>query len=211
MNRAAMKLAARLLCGTGMMLVAGLVQAQIFVCRDAAGRTYTGDRPQAECASQPMRELRGDGMLRRDHPAPLTVQQKQQRLLEEERRRADEAAAAALRQSDRRLLLAYPTESHLEAARTRAVALLQEQISQAAAAIAAAQQRLQRAQAEPGPQRSKDISPALRDRIDIAQHTINNGQQGIRQIEAEIVQLNLRFDAEMKRYRAIVAPGASAR
>lgn len=205
-----MRFCVKLFGCAGMLLAAGLAQAQIFVCKDAAGRTYSGDRPLPECANQPMRELRGDGMLRRDYPAPLTLQQRQQKQQEEEQRRAAGIALEAQRQSDRRLLLIYPQESHLEAARSRATALQQERIGQAAAAIASAQQRLQQAQAELGRHPGKTVPPDLRDTIETTQHTILDQQQAMRLAETELRQLNLRFDADLKRYREIVAAGQRA-
>ena len=104
-----------LLAGTS-----SLVQAQIFSCKDAKGRTLTSDRPIAECAGA-VRELREDGAMRREIAAPLTPEQ--QRLKDEEDARAQMLAHQKREQAlrDKALLMAYPSVESLEQMRSPAM------------------------------------------------------------------------------------------
>ena len=145
-------------------------QAQIFTCKDDAGRTISADRPIPECAHRPMREISREGWVKREIPAPLTAEQKRQLQLQDEQRKNQQAALEDQRQYDRVLMLRYSSEASIEAARRRELQLQQEKREEAARLVSSDAER-----------RSADLS----------------------QIEAAIVQTNMRYDRALKRFREL--------
>ncbi|MDF3035707.1 MAG: hypothetical protein K0S28_981, partial [Paucimonas sp.] len=77
--------------------------AQIYMCKDASGRTLTSDRPIPECSNREMREMGKDGVTRRVIAAPLTAEEKRKRTQEEEKKKAEATALEEQRKSDRAL------------------------------------------------------------------------------------------------------------
>src|SRR3979411_410717 len=115
------------------------VNAQIIMCKDVSGRTFTSDYPIPECIDRPAREFGRNGVLKREIPAPLTAEQKRQQQLDEEKRKAEEAAAAEQKQIDRAILSRYRNEGEIELARKRTLDLVEEKIKRETVALAAAE------------------------------------------------------------------------
>lgn len=185
-------------------------QAQIFTCKDASGRMLSADRPIQECANRPMREMSREGWVRREIPAPLTAEQKQQLQLQQEQRKAQQAALDEQRQFDRVLMLRYSSEASIEAARKRELRSQQEKLEEAARLVSDAQRSSAEVRAEAEFHKKKNILPAnLLQKRDLAEQAIRSGQQDISQIEAAIVQTNVRYDSSLKRFRELSAPAAS--
>ena len=180
-------------------------QAQIFTCKDAAGRTISSDRPIQECANRPMREMSRDGWVRREIPAPLTAEQKRQLQLQDEQRKVQQVALEEQRQFDRVLMMRYGSEASIEAARRRELLLLQEKREESSLLMSDAERRSTELH------KKKNALPAdLLQKRDLAEQAIRTGKQDISQIEAAIVQANVRYDATLKRFRELSASTASA-
>jgi len=177
---------------------------KILMCKDAAGRTYTSDRPMPECADRAVRELDRNGIVRRVIPAPLTAEQKHQKQVEEEKIRADEIAAADQKQNDRAIMDRYRNEGEIGIARERTVDLVREQSRREAAALAAAETRRKDVQFEIGRLKDKKaVSPALQSKLDESDQAILNAKKKMQDYEAEIAQINAKYDATLKRYREL--------
>ena len=143
------------------------VHAQIIMCKDAAGKTYSSDRPIMECADRPIREFGKSGVLRREIPAPLTAEQKRQKQLDEEKRKAEEAALADQRQADRAILARYGKESDIEVARKRTLEITQEQLKRQTEELAAAEKQNAQVQSEIAKVKNpKDVPPGLHRRLE---------------------------------------------
>jgi hypothetical protein len=185
-------------------------QAEIFMCKDANGKTISSDRPIPECAGS-VREFRPNGQLRRTIPAPLTPEQKKQKQLEEEKKKAEAEAAAEQKRQDRALLTRYNNETEINAARKRSLELEQEQIKRANLEIADAEKQLSLAKDEMKVHTLKKTKPpaSLTHRIDSAESTIRDGKQSIQDHEQQIEQINKQFDETLARFRELTTPTAS--
>lgn len=193
-------------------LAAGSAQAQIYMCKDANGRTLTSDRPIPECANRTQKELRGNGTVKREIPPPLTPDQLRQKKEDEEKRKLEETAAADQKRRDTVLLTTYQTEAQLEAERQRAVTQLRNNINIAITAQNNAEQRRKAAQTEADLVRKsgKPVPPALKNRIDDAQKVADHESKNADGMEAEMVKVKLKYDDMLKRYRELNTPSASA-
>lgn len=205
--RAAAKLTAMLLLAVASTNASAQQSGSIYSCT-ANGKTYSGDRPPAECANSDIRELNRDGSLRRVHPRPLTVEEQRARAMEAKKRLEDEEKLAAQRRVDRSLLEAYASEEEIEAARAKA-------LDSSSAVIARATQRIEGLKVEK--KRLDDESEFYRKRElpdDIKRGYILNTQsvgaeeKVIAEARAEMQRINERFDAEKRRFRELVAQGA---
>lgn len=184
--------------------VAG-VQAQIYMCKDASGRTITSDRPIPECADRAVRELDKSGRTRRDIPAPMTAEEKRRLQQEEEKRKADEAAADEQRKSDRLLRARYKSEADIEEARKRALEQVDDRIKRDKAALAAAEKQQQQAQAEADALKKKNatVPTVLQHRIDDAAQTVATTRKAIQGNEADVAEVNAKHDALVRRFREL--------
>jgi len=180
-------------------------QAQIFVCKDATGRTVSADRPIPECANRPVRELSRTGVTVREIEPPPTPEQKRQLQLLAEQRKVEEAAAAEQRKSDQLLRLRYYSENDIGLARQRALGILQEQMKNDVAMLALAEKQLQTVQGEIESQRKKNpaLTPVAQRKLDDANDAVKSAQRNKNEREAEIQKTNLRFDETLKRYREL--------
>ncbi|OGB27618.1 MAG: hypothetical protein A3I66_07040 [Burkholderiales bacterium RIFCSPLOWO2_02_FULL_57_36] len=180
------------------------VQAQIIMCKDAAGKTYTADRPIMECSGRAIREFGSNGVIRRDIPAPLTAEQKRQKLLDEEKRKVEEAALAEQKQADRAMLARYGKEDDIEVARKRTLDIVQEHLKRQTEALAAAKKQQQQVQSELAQVKNpKDVPPGLYRRSEESDKTLRAETEKLQDVEAEIAQINLKYDTTLKRYREL--------
>ena len=194
----------------GLCLVLPLAaSAQIYVCKDANGRTLTSDRPIPECANRSMRELDRSGLVRREIAPPLTAQQKQDRELHQERQRVDAAVLEEQRLYDRALMTRYRNEADIATARQRALDLLDDQMRIDTNALKVESKELKSAQARlvPG---SKKTGSTDEHRLEEATHTVENRLDSIEQRSAEIARTNNRFDQALRRFRELSAASGSA-
>ena len=181
----------------------------VFSCQDDSGRTVFSDRMPAACAHRPVRELRSDGLVRREIAPPLSPEQQRQRQSEERGRAlaVQERSRSAAR--DRALLDAYPDMDALHATRQRHLADIDDE-------IAASQRRLAELRAEHGEVQGRAaapdgrVVPASNRRLAELSATIvaeeKHGAQ--RRVERERVQR--RFDQDAERLQALLRPGGAA-
>jgi hypothetical protein len=191
-----------LLCLSVMLPLAA--HAQIIMCKDAAGKTYTSDRPIMECANRPIREFGKNGFLKREIPAPLTAEQKRHKQLEEEKRKAEEVALMEQKQADRTILARYRNEGDIDVARKRTLEAVQEQLKRQTGTLAAAEKRHQDVQSEMAlPKNKKAVPPGLQSRSDESDKALRDEQKKRQGYETEIAQINAQYDATAKRYREL--------
>jgi len=135
--------------------------AQIYVCKDANGKTITSDAPIPECANRPLRELGKNGVQKREIPAPLTPEQRQQLKLDQEKKAAADAALKEQQQRDQRLRLQYSSENDIEMARNRVKESLQAQMNAAIARTAVLEKKFKDVEAEKAAYNKKVPPPDL--------------------------------------------------
>ena len=190
-----------------LLLVHCGVHAQIYMCKDADGRTITSDRPIPECADRAVRELDKSGRTRRDIPPPMSAEEKRRLQQEQEKRKAEEAAADEQRRSDRLLRARYKNEADIEAARKHGLEQVADRIKREKAVLAAAEKQQQQAQAEADALKKKNatVPTVLQHRIDDASQTVAESRKALEGHEADEAEVNAKHDALLKRYRELTA------
>ncbi len=182
-------------------------QQSIFTCT-VNGKTFSADRPPAECANADMRELNRDGSLRRVIARPLTLDEQRARAMDAKKRLEQEDKQLAQRRLDKSLLEAYASEEEIEAARNKA-------LDSSNQLIARANQRLAGLNGER--KKLDDESEFYKKRVlpdQIKRSYVSNKQQVgaeekvVSEARAEIQRINDRFDAEKKRFGELLAQGA---
>ncbi|QDZ29210.1 DUF4124 domain-containing protein [Noviherbaspirillum sp. UKPF54] len=195
-----------------LILVCAAAQAQkIYMCKDAAGRTFTSDRPIPECADTTMHELDSRGMVRREIAPPPTAEQKRQMQIEEEKRKAEAAAADEQKRQDRAIRMRYRNEGDIEMARKRSLETIREQIKREKASLAAAEKQQRQAQTEMESYKKKNaaVPPVVRHKVEDADRMVGGSTQIIQDAEQEIERINAQFDATVNRFRELVGTTAS--
>lgn len=181
-----------------------LAQAKIYVCKDAAGHTLTSDRPIAECSARPMREMDRNGITRREIPAPLTADEKQKNEEDARARRAEEIAAVEERRNDSAILSRFRSEDDIVDSGRRNVAIVQENVKREMQVLSAAGKRQQAAEAELAQLPDGNARPAyLRQRLEEADRSVSGSRRRLDDYEAEILQINTRTEATLKRFREL--------
>ncbi|MFT5589653.1 MAG: hypothetical protein ACI9ZF_001830 [Bradyrhizobium sp.] len=194
-------LAVLMLSLTGMP---GLAGAQIYVCKDANGRTMTADRPIPECATRAMRELGSNGVLRREIPAPLTAVQREQHQRDSARLQAEADASLELRRRDTAILERFRSEAEIEAARKRAVLDVNGKIRQERGMLISAERQLKDALAEASLRtRNKVVPPRLAQQVEQAQSAVSAEQSLMQAHQRELLRTDVWFDDTLKRYREL--------
>ena len=182
--------------------------APIYSCV-ANGRTYSGDRPPPECVNSDIRELNKDGSVRRVIPRPMTQEEQKARALEAKKRLEEEEKVLAQRRRDRSLLEAYANEDEIEAARVKALDTSKEVIRRSEARIERMDAERKRLDDESEFYKKRDLPDSIK------RAYANNEQERaaelkiVRDARAEVQRINERFDAEKKRFRELLAQGAS--
>lgn len=182
-----------------------LAHGQIYTCKDAAGRTVTGDHPMPECADRRVVELSKAGVVKGEIPAPLTAEQKRQQQALEEKRRAEAAAEEQRRQQDRALLSRYHSEADIESSRRYYLSLSQDLIKRDQVAIDVAQNQLKAANTEAEFYKHRKTLPiSLRNKIDEANRDIAYSQKNMADHQTELGRINGKFDETLKHFRELV-------
>jgi hypothetical protein len=181
-----------------------LAQSKIYVCKDAAGRTLSSDRPIAECSTQPMRVLDNTGITRREIAAPLTPEEKQKSEQEARARRAEELAAVEQRRNDTAILSRFHSEDEIKGAGRSNAAIVQENVKRETQVLAAAEKRQQAAEADLAQLQDRNARSAyLRQRLEEADRAVNGSRRRLDDYEAEILLINTRTEATLARFREL--------
>ena len=181
-----------------------LAQGKIYICKDAAGRTLSSDRPIAECSNRPMREMDKSGITRREIAAPLTPEEKHRSEQEARTRRAEELAVVEQRRNDAAILSRFHSEDDIIDTGRRNAAIVQENVKRERQVLAAAEKRQQAAEAELAQLPAGAPRPAyLRQRLEEADHGVNGSRRRLDDYEAEILLINTRTEATLARFREL--------
>lgn len=195
---------------TALAIAPGLAYAQIYSCKDSAGRTLTSDREIPECAARDMREIGKNGVFRRVIPAPLTAEQRHQKQIDDERQKQMAEAMLEMRRRDQAILARFRNESDIELAHKRATNDLQEKMRQSDRALLIASMQLSNTEAEMARRDNKKAMPAyLEQRAAEAKTGIAVENIHMRQYQAELSQLDSSFDETLKRFRELTAMSAA--
>lgn len=181
-----------------------------YKCVDEKGITHIGDTPPAACATVMMYEVKPSGqVIRKIDPTP-TPEQLKQRQEEAERRKEADKAAYDQKRKDQALLATYTSEKEFDVARDRNVAPLRSRITNIQDRIKAIEEREKKIAEEmefykagksKNAKTQSDAPPPLlvAERERLAQEKKSLGDNIANQ-EADIVQINARFEADKKRW-----------
>ena len=185
------------------------VQAQIVMCTDEKGRTYTSDRPIPECQGRAMRHYGKTGTVVREIPAPLTAEENRQQQLEAQKQREIERAEQEQRRQDRALLAAYRNEGALLTAREQAASPVYEMIKYEKTVLDKAKERRDAALARLKSQGKDPQAPEWKRRADESDSMAKKSAAKLQEYEAELTLLRDNYDAKLKRYRELKGIEAS--
>ena len=181
-----------------------LAQSNIYICKDAAGRTLSSDRPIAECSTQPMRVMDNSGITRREIAAPLTPEEKRKNEQETRARRAEELAVVERRRNDTAILARYHSEDDIIGVGRSNAAIVQENVKRETQVLAVAEKRQQAAEADLAKLTGKNVRPAyLQQRLEEADRAVNGSRRRLDDYEAEILLINTRTEMTLTRFREL--------
>ena len=190
----------------GLCALAGLpllAQAEIYICKDASGKTLTSDRPIMECQDRKTRVLGKNGVTAREIAPPLTEEQKRQKEADDEKRKTAQAVAEEQKRQDRALLARYSKEADIEVARQRALESVTEQVKREEVSIGISEKNLQKARSEAAAQPKGKVPASLQRKIDDLAQEVVDSKKLIAERQEEAGQLNVRFDQAVKRFREL--------
>lgn len=189
-------------------LLTTAAEAQLFVCTDAKGRTYSGDRPPPECGERQVRELRGDGSVRRVIEPPLTPEQKATRAAEEKRQKEEAERKRETMRKDLALLEAYANELEIEETRNRALASRMAMVERAKNRIEEHQRERKKVDQEAEFYSKRELPERLKRSYQLIDGLVRSEEKIIVNATADMNRVNERFDNDLKRFRELVNAGA---
>jgi hypothetical protein len=197
------------------LVVAGLTlyaaadaRAQLYVCTTASGRTVTADRPPAECADRPIRELRPDGSVRRVIEPPLTAEQRAARDAEAKRQIEEAERQRSQMRRDLSLLETYGSVNEIEATRNRALSDRQVIIERAARRKEELKRERKKLDDESEFYLKREMPEKLKRALAANNEMVKSQDKIIGDTRADMARVNERYDAEAKRFRELVSAGA---
>jgi hypothetical protein len=189
---------------------ASAVQAQyLYSCTTASGRTLTGDIPPPECSERQVREMNRDGSVHRVIEPPLTPEQRRQREADARLQRDREEQARQQLRRDRALLEAYATEEEIGTARERALANRQALVERTTGRIAELRRDKKRLDSEAEFYNGRDLPDKLQRAFDNNAQLVKQEEKILADTRTEMQRIGERFDVEQRRFRELVAAGAT--
>ena len=179
----------------------------MFTCV-ANGKTYSADRPPAECANSDMRELNRDGSVRRVIPRPLTVEEQRARALEAKKKLEEEEKLRAQRRRDRALLEAYATDAEIEAARKKSLEGAEQAIKRSQERADSLAKDRKRLDDEAEFYKKREQPDSLKRAYALNAQAVTAEERIMAEARGEVARINERFEAERKRYKELLAQGA---
>jgi len=200
--------AAALAAWLSLALAAAPAAANVFVCTTADGRTITADRPPADCANLPIKELRPDGSVRRVIEPPPTEEQRKASLEKLRREQQEQEARRTQARRDIALMETYASEEEIEAARQTALAGRQAIIDRSRQRLEVFAKERRKLEQEAEFYANRKLPEKLERAIESNKDLAQSESRLIVEMQADMARINKRFDAEMTRFRELVLAGA---
>jgi hypothetical protein len=187
------------------VLVGGAAHAQstahVFVCRDVNGHTITADRPSPDCANSAIEERTQGGVVVREIPAPLTLEQQRLKAIEDRKRHDAQFQQQEQARKDRALTATYSSDEEIQTARERALTDYKEALKLANQNLMLLLQEREVNNKDAAGYAGKAVPLDLQHRIDANEAAINGVTHSIADNRAGIARVNQRFDSDLDRYR----------
>jgi chromosome segregation ATPase len=183
-------------------------QAAVFVCTAPDGRKITSDRVPTECGNNPIRELRPDGSVRRVIEPPLTAEQRAERAAQQRREQQEHDRRLSQVRRDRALLETYADEKEIIAARDEMLAAREKVIEKSHERLAQLKKDRRKLEDETEFYVNRKRPDTLTRALTANDEMVDGQQRLINDTRADMDRITTRFDAELKRYRELLAVGA---
>ena len=187
------------------LLAGGFASADTYKITDDKGRVQYTDRVPADAVNRGMTELNKQGMAKKVTEAALTAEQ---RRLEEERaekRRQAELAEKRQRAEENALLTSYTSESDIDVAKRRNLALIGAAILSAEARIKALEKRSAALEREKQYYENKPIPDKMRREMTSVTLEIPKQHELIAAKKQEALAVELKYSQQKERYRTLKA------
>lgn len=198
-----MVLPKRSLPAAGLLLLAHFAAAPALAkitCCEIDGKRTCGDPPPAQCLDK-AKTVFNKGGASKEVEAPLTAEQRAAREAEAARKAEQDKKIAEQERRDRALLASYSSEGEIDAARDRALAVIEKNAAQAEARLDAATKRQAKLAQEAEFYKNKPQPPKLQSQIRENEEELASQKKIFEQKEADIQAVKTRFEAEKQRYR----------
>jgi len=183
--------------------------AQLYVCKTPSGKTLSEDQPPPECKDTVIRLLNRDGSIKSTIEPPMTPEEKQAKDAEERRRHEREMQAQDQLRRDRALLETYGSEDEIEAVRNRALAGRQTLIERANQRLKEYRDDRKHLEDEAEFYARRPMPDKLKRSLEDNTALQDQQLRAIEDIRVEMQHINERYDVDLRRYRELVARGAT--
>ena len=184
-------------------LVSGIAGAETYKITDEKGRVQYTDRVPPEAANRGMVELNKQGMTKTVTAPPLTPEQRKNEEEKMERQRQAERAAMRQRAQANALLASYTSESDIDVAKRRNLAIIGAAILSAEARIKALEKRAVALEKEKVYYDNKPIPDKLRREITAVEQEIPKQHEFISARKQEALTVQLKYDQQKERFREL--------
>lgn len=189
--------------GSVATLAAGVVGAETYKITDEKGRVQYTDRVPAESVNRGMVELNKQGMTRNVTAPVLTPEQRKNEEEKMERQRQAERAAMRQRAQENALLASYTSESDIDVAKRRNLAIIGAAILSAEARIKALEKRTIALEREKQYYENNPIPDKLRREITSVTQEIPKQHELIAAKKQEALAIDQKYSQQKERYREL--------
>lgn len=196
-------LAAALACA------AGSASAQIMKCVDDKGVTHYGNPLPPQCAKSEIKELSGQGTVKKTLDRPLTPEEIKAREDELIRTKDERRKQEDIQRRDRALVATYGAEKEFDVSRDKALEVIGARQKTAENRLKELNEAMKKFNAEmefykDGKSKSakgKDAPPALVQDMQRTKRDIENTKESIQRMEDEKKNIHAQFEADKQRWR----------
>ena len=185
------------------LLSGGIASADTYKITDEKGRVQYTDRVPAESVNRGMIELNKQGMAKKVTEAALSPDQRRIEEAKAEQKRQAEQAEKRQRAEENALLTSYTSESDIDVAKRRNLALIGAAILSAEARIKALERRAAALEKERVLYESKPLPENLKRDIASVAAEIPKQYEIIQAKNEEALAINQKYSEQKERYREV--------
>ena len=180
--------------------------ADIYSCKDAAGRTLTSDRPIPECVDRAMFVRQHPAQSQREIPRTKTAEERRKADEELEKQKIADQLEDQRKREELYLLANFKSENDIEVTRQKSLEVVKEKIRVGHEQMKGVDVLLTELQAEQNNGKTK--SPAenanLQSRAGQLVLSLKNSRESVARYEVEKTLINTQYDDILSRYRDVV-------
>lgn len=197
-------LAAMLACAPGLAAAQGIMK-----CVDEKGVTHYGNPLPPQCAKSEIKELSGQGTVKKTLDRPLTPEEIKAREEEFIRTKEERRKQEDIQRRDRALVATYGAEKEFDVSRDKALDVIGTRQKTAETRLKELEEAMKKFNAEmefykDGKSKNakgKDAPPALVQDMQRTKRDIENTKESIQRMEEEKKSIHAQFEADKQRWR----------